>query len=200
MIATVRDRDIDAFDRRAAGYESGPLGAMHRRIAERVADIATATAPGAGRVLDVGCGTGMLLRLLADRLPRARLLAGIDPAPNMVRTAAAGGLDPRIRLSIGVAEHLPFGDGVFDLVTGTTSYDHWADQRRGLAECARVLRPGGALVLTDLFSPMLLPTMWLGRRGKTRTARSASAALTAAGFGSLSWHPSGLIKTVVATS
>jgi SAM-dependent methyltransferase len=47
-----------------------------------------------------------------------------------------------------LVEVLPFPEGSFDLVVSTTSFDHWADQRAGLRECARVLAPGGWLVLT----------------------------------------------------
>jgi ubiquinone/menaquinone biosynthesis C-methylase UbiE len=195
----VADRDVAAFDRRARGYDSGAIGQMHQRIGVRVTEFALAATPEPGRVLDVGCGTGALLRLLADRLPHAELLAGIDPAPGMIGTAAAAcELDPRIQVGAGVAEELPFATGTFDLVVTVTSFDHWADQQRGLAECARVLRSGAPLVLCDLFSPILLPTMWLGHRGKARTQASATAILSAAGFRSVAWHPSWLIKTVVA--
>lgn len=55
----------------------------------------------------------------------------------------------------------------------------WADQRVGLGECARVLAPGGHLVLADLFSPPLVPTLLAGRRGKARTRRRASQLLSA---------------------
>jgi SAM-dependent methyltransferase len=60
----------------------------------------------------------------------------------------------------------PWPAATFDLVVSTTSFDHWADQQAGLAECARVLAPGGCLVLADLFSALLLPTLLAGRRGK----------------------------------
>jgi ubiquinone/menaquinone biosynthesis C-methylase UbiE len=73
-------------------------------------------------------------------------------------------------------------------VVSTTSFDHWADQRAGLAECARVLAPGGYLVLADLFSVLLLPTQLAGRRGKARTKRRATQLVTEAGLRSLHWH------------
>ena len=195
----MRDRDVSAFDRRAAGYESGAIGQMHQRIGERVAGIAVAVQPDARRVLDVGCGTGALLRHLARRLPDAQLLAGIDPACNMVAQAVSiGRSDPRIHVGVGVAEALPIAADTVDLIVAVTSFDHWTDQQRGLAECGRVLRRGGSLLLCDLFSAMLLPTMWRSRRGKARTVSSASALLRGAGFRSLTWHRSPLIKTVVA--
>lgn len=115
------------------------------------------------------------------------------------RAAAAG--DPRLGFSAGVAEHLPFADCSFDLVVSTTSFDHWADQGAGLAECARVLAPGGHLVLTDLISPWLLPTLVAGHRGRARTVRRASRLLSTAGFGSLRWHRLYrlILRTVTAT-
>lgn len=85
------------------------------------------------------------------------------------------------------AERLPWPAGTFDLVVSTTSFDHWEDQRAGLAECARMLAPSGCLVLADLFS-VLLPTLLAGRRGKARTRRRAAHLLTAAGLRSPQWH------------
>jgi ubiquinone/menaquinone biosynthesis C-methylase UbiE len=140
-----------------------------------------------------------MLRLLASRLPDAEAFTGVDPAPSMLRTATSvEALDGRISFGAGVAEDLPFADDDYDLVVSTTSFDHWSDQARGLTECARVLGPGAPFVLCDLFSPLLVPTLWLGHRGKARTRSRADALLTAAGFSSLTWHPSPLIKTVVA--
>jgi SAM-dependent methyltransferase len=105
-----------------------------------IAEIALAAAPDPGRVLDVGCGTGVLLRLLAERLADAELLAGIDPAPGMIHTAAAAcEPDPRNPVGIGVAEDLPVTSGAFDVIVTVTSFDHRADQQRGLAEDARIL-------------------------------------------------------------
>ncbi len=89
----------------------------------------------------------------------------------------------------------------FDLVVSTTSSGHWADQRAGLTECARVLAPGGCLVLADLFSALLLPTLLAGRRGKARTRRRAAHLLTAAGLHAPHWHRlyAVIIQAVTAT-
>ena len=182
-----RDRDIAAFDVRAPGYESGWLGRLHHQIADRTADLALTLTPAPRRILDVGCGTGYLLRQLAARCPQAEL-AGIDPAPAMIEAARAATADGRLQLVAGTAEDLPWPAGTFDLVVSTTSFDHWADQRAGLAQCARVLAPGGWLVLTDQFSGWLRPTLIGSRRHKARTPPRATQLLAAAGFQPIQWH------------
>jgi ubiquinone/menaquinone biosynthesis C-methylase UbiE len=190
-----RDRDVAAFDQRARGYEEGWRGRLHHEIADRTADLALACAPAPRRILDVGCGTGYLLRQLAARCPQASELAGIDAAPAMIEVAAAMAADDRLHFRVGTAEELPWPAGVFDLVVSTTSFDHWADQQAGLTECARVMAPGGTLVLVDQFSSLLLPTLLAGRRGKARTKRRASRLVTAAGLRSPRWH--GLYAVII---
>jgi ubiquinone/menaquinone biosynthesis C-methylase UbiE len=190
-----RDRDVAAFGERAVGYEEGWLGRLHHEIADRTADLALAQVPAPRRVLDVGCGTGYLLRRIAARAPDAAELVGVDAAAQMVRVAQDGTDDPRARFLAGTAEQLPEPDGGFDLVVTTTSFDHWADQQAGLRECARVMAPGGRLVLVDQFSPLYLPTLVGSRRGKARTRRRASRLLARAGFRSLQWH--GLYAVII---
>ena len=179
------------------------MGRLHRDIADRTIHLALNCAPGAWRVLDIGCGTGYLLRQIAQQLPTAVELAGIDAAPGMVEVAQT--LAPasgRLHFSVGFVEKLPYPTGSFDLVVSTTSFDHWADQRAGLEECARVLVPGGHLVLTDLFSLLLVPTLLAGHRGRARTTARAGRLLTAAGFRSPRWHRihTLFLRTVTATT
>jgi ubiquinone/menaquinone biosynthesis C-methylase UbiE len=183
-----RDRDVAAFGERAQGYDEGWRGQMHHQIADGAADLALACVPAPRRILDVGCGTGYLLGRLAARAARAEVLAGIDAAPAMIEVARAAAADDRLRFVVGTAERLPWPAASFDLVVSTTSFDHWADQQAGLAECARVLAPGGHLVLADLFSALLLPSLLTGRRGKARTKRRATHLLTVAGLHSPHWH------------
>ena len=76
-------------------------------------------------------------------------------------------------------------------MVSTTSFDHWSDQRAGLAECVRVMRPGGWLVLVDQFSYLLAPSLLAGRRGKARTKRRANRLLGPVG----SSRPNGMTFT-----
>jgi ubiquinone/menaquinone biosynthesis C-methylase UbiE len=196
-----RDRDAGAFGKRAHDYDEGWRGRMHHQIADRTADLALTCVPAPKRILDAGCGTGYLLGRLAARAPQAQVPAGIDAAPAMIQVARAAAADDRLRFVTGTAERLPWPAGSFDLVVSTTSFDHWADQRAGLAQCARVLAPGGCLVLADQFSALLLPTLLAGRRGKARTRGRAAHLLTAAGLHSPQWHRlhAVIIQAVTAT-
>jgi len=181
-------RDVGAFDERAAVYESGWRGRLHHQIADEVADLVVQLAADSERVLDVGCGTGYLLRDLAGELPAARVLCGIDASPRMIEVARSVAGDARLSFAVGVAENLAYEDASFDLLVSTTSFDHWRDQQRGLGECARVLRPRGHLVLADLFSRWLVPTLFASRRKKARTRARLAALLEEAGFTPPTWH------------
>jgi ubiquinone/menaquinone biosynthesis C-methylase UbiE len=190
-----RDRDVAAFDRRASSYERGAIGRWHVEVSRRVAAIIRDELPQPTVVLDVGCGTGALLRELAGRQPQPLRRVGIDAAPAMA--SVAGLVAP---VAVGRAERLPFRDGVFDLVLSTLSFDHWSDQRQGLTECGRVLAPSGRLLLVDLFSPWLWPTTRLGRRGRTRTVAGGTRLLRQAGFSDVGWRRvAPLVRAAVAT-
>ena len=183
-----RDRDVAAFGERAQGYDEGWRGQLHHQIADRTADLARTCMPAPKRILDVGCGTGYLLGRLAACAPQAEVLAGIDAAPAMIEVARDAAADDRLRFVVGTAERLPWPAATFDLVVSTTSFDHWADQQAGLTECARVLRPGGHLMLVDQFSLLLTPTLLRSRRGKARTKHRATILASNAGFEAPSWH------------
>ncbi len=194
-----RERDVVAYDRRAVGYERGPRGLLHREIARRVGVLAVSLVAGtpAPRILDVGCGSGALLRFVGALRPEARL-AGVDPAPEMVRVASSS----RLVVVQAAAESLPFEDGSFDLVVSSTSFSHWKDRDAGLRECRRVLVPGGALLLADVFTSRRLPTRVFGPGGAAASREAADAAIRAAGFAAPRWRPvlASVIQAAVATA
>src|ERR1700678_1606086 len=107
------DRDIAAFDARAGGYEAGWLGRLHQQIADRTADLALGAVSAPQRILDVGCGTGYLLRQLGARCPDAVELTGVDPAPTMIAAARAAAADDRLqwRAGAGGGRCFPGGAG-----------------------------------------------------------------------------------------
>lgn len=105
------------------------------------------------QVLDVGCGTGQLLLDVARLVGRRGLVAGVDPGTAQIARARAKaarrGLP--IKFQIGVIEQLPFPDQTFDVVFSTLMMHHLPAplKRQGLAEIARVIKPGGRLVVAD---------------------------------------------------
>jgi ubiquinone/menaquinone biosynthesis C-methylase UbiE len=92
-------------------------------------------------VLDLGAGTGKLTSTLAAAGHR---VTAVDPSEGML--AVLAGSLPQVRAVVGTAEHLPFKDASFDVVTVAQAW-HWLDQDAAAAECARVLRPGGLLAI-----------------------------------------------------
>jgi ubiquinone/menaquinone biosynthesis C-methylase UbiE len=99
------------------------------------------------RVLDVGCGTGALLRQLAHTYPQAHLV-GVDPVPAMLAVARRR-LPTSVELHEGWAERLPYDDESFDVVVSCNVFHYIRQPVVALREMERVLRPGGQLVITD---------------------------------------------------
>ena len=124
--------------------------AIKRRVLERAA-----IADGE-EVLDVGCGTGTLAAAAA-RVARGVRVTGLDADPAILARARARASEARldIRLDEGWSTELPYPDDGFDVVLSTLFFHHLSDdaKRRTAAEMARVLRPGGRLVVGDLGRP-----------------------------------------------
>ena len=91
-------------------------------------------------ILDVGCGTGANLKMLAA----FGKTEGVDISPQAVEFCRQRGLDS---VKLGAAEQLPYGNGSFDLVTSLDVVEHLDDDVAGLREMRRVLRPDGRLLV-----------------------------------------------------
>ena len=122
-----------------------------RELRQRTANLARIQ-PGE-QVLDVGCGTGTLAMEVARRVGRAGRVAGVDPGTEQIARARAKAArrNVPIEFQIGVIEQLAFPDQTFDVVFSTLMMHHLPAslKRQGLAEIARVLKPGGRLVIAD---------------------------------------------------
>jgi ubiquinone/menaquinone biosynthesis C-methylase UbiE len=105
------------------------------------------------RALDVGCGTGTLALEVARLVGRTGHVAGVDPGAGQIVRARAKAARRHLPIDfqIGVIEQLPFPDQSFDVVFSTLMMHHLPAplKRQGLAEIARVLKPGGRLVIAD---------------------------------------------------
>jgi ubiquinone/menaquinone biosynthesis C-methylase UbiE len=158
--------DVKRFDRWAATYDQSVLqrfyfGPVHSKMLDLLVREGPEDAPSC--IIDVGCGTGRLLRAVSVRWPKAQLL-GVDPAERMV--AEASRLNPNAIFKLALAEALPFPDQTTDIVLSSLSFHHWVDQKKGLQEIVRVLRPGGFFCLAD--HNVILFAKLLGERVKSR--------------------------------
>ena len=158
------------FDRIARVYD--PLNSLmtaglHHRWRERAADLA-ALAPG-GRALDVASGTGDLAIELAGRVGPSGTVIGSDFSEGMLERARtkAGG-EPGVSWEWGNALELPYPDDSFDAATVGFGARNFSDLDRGLGEMARVVRPGGNVVILEITVPQRPPlstffSIWFDR-------------------------------------
>lgn len=162
----------EMFDNIAPAYDfmnrAMTLG-IDRGWRRKVVDTAAAMRPAA--ILDVATGTGDLAIQLARAIPAATV-TGIDLSEGMLtvgrRKVADARLQSRVTLRQGDCLSLPFPDGTFDVVTVAFGVRNFEHLDRGYAEMARVLRPGGKLIVLELSvppSPLVRPFYKLYTRG-----------------------------------
>jgi ubiquinone/menaquinone biosynthesis C-methylase UbiE len=94
------------------------------------------------RWLDVGCGSGAFTRMIVDRSAPLSV-HGIDPSEEQLAFARAGITSPGVRFDVGSATAVPFADATFDAAVMPLVIFFVPDPPKGVAEMARVLRPGG---------------------------------------------------------
>jgi demethylmenaquinone methyltransferase/2-methoxy-6-polyprenyl-1,4-benzoquinol methylase len=144
------------FDRIARVYDlmnSVMTAGLHHRWRERAADLA-ALEPG-GRALDVACGTGDLAIELARRVGPDGAVVGSDFSEAMLEQA--GRKSAAVEWDWANALELPYPDGGIDAATVGFGARNFSDLDRGLAEMARVVRPGGRVVVLEITTPQRPP-------------------------------------------
>ncbi|CAM3566922.1 class I SAM-dependent methyltransferase [Stackebrandtia soli] len=137
-------RFMTKWDRRAAGYDARTAGVERRLLADGRKWVCERAR---GVTLELAVGTGLNLPHYAEDVE----LTGIEWSPQMVEVARerARSLGRRIDLHVADAARLPFASASFDTVLSTFAMCCIPDERGALAEAARVLRPGGRLLLAD---------------------------------------------------
>lgn len=142
------------YDRRWSFYIKATIGETLKRLSPHPGDA----------LLDVGCGTGMLLHALANMFPSVKL-TGVDPSREMLDVGRAR-LGASAELKQGRAEHLPFPDQAFELVVSTSTFHYIRHPDVALREIARVLKPAGRIVITDWCDDYLACSIcdWILRR------------------------------------
>jgi 2-polyprenyl-3-methyl-5-hydroxy-6-metoxy-1,4-benzoquinol methylase len=141
----------DVYERRGGEEYAEPVvpdPALDRKFAVLVAEI-RALLP-ADSYLDAGCGDGRFLAALADLGPVPARVVGVDIAESILATAKLATARAGIQAELvrGNLERLPLGDAEFELVVSIQVLEHLLDPASGVRELARVLRPGGTLLLS----------------------------------------------------
>lgn len=134
------NRQAAQYDQNSSTYYSGPAKISCADAAHELAAVPYA------RLLDVGCGTGHLIALLAAQRPAAYF--GLDLAENMLKIARKKQI-PGAEFTLGTADHLPYPDAYFDVVTCIQSFHHYPYPDQAMQEAFRVLKPGGLYLLSD---------------------------------------------------
>lgn len=134
------------FDADASNYEQTSDGKFCARIYPAI--LSELNRDESQTILDVGCGTGILLSQVKD----GNTLCGLDLSSGMIEQAKLK-LGDRAELVVGDAEHLPWPEGFFDTVLCSFSFHHYPKPDAVLREMHRVLKTGGSLILADPWMP-----------------------------------------------
>lgn len=140
-----KENSRKSFDKQAATYDTGKYGAHSRRqynyILKKISEYKISS------LLDVGCGTGEMLRLISERFPKIEL-TGVDISLNMLDKAKSK-IGNMANLILSDSEKLPFDDNSFELVMCNDSFHHYPSPLNVLSEFHRVLKPEGTLLISD---------------------------------------------------
>ncbi|MEM7252273.1 MAG: methyltransferase domain-containing protein [Pseudomonadota bacterium] len=143
--------DDGAIERLVARLENRGRDAVFTRLFEHYVD--RLTLPAGARVVEIGCGTGVIGRALLARGDFAGSVLGFDQCAPFItaaeRLAADAGFADRLSFQLADAHRLPIADGSCDVAIAHTLISHVTDPQQVLSEAARILAPGGQLVVFD---------------------------------------------------
>jgi ubiquinone/menaquinone biosynthesis C-methylase UbiE len=141
--------DLDQSTQRRMAEVLETRGADSQQREMRQAFLAEIAFPEKAQLLEVGCGTGVLTRVLAQ-IDTVQSIIGVDLAPSLVEKARELAAElPNARFEVADAQALPFADASFDVAVFDSTLSHLPEPQRALAEACRVLRPGGILAAFD---------------------------------------------------
>ena len=118
------------------------MGPWSSRLASKFIEFADVR--DSDRVLDVGCGTGVLTLAIAEVYPRSEVIA-VDPSKPYLEFARGRARNHRAHFHVGSALTLPYSDGCFDKTVAQLAVSFFPDAHRAVAEMCRVTRPGGSV-------------------------------------------------------
>ena len=142
------------FDQYAENYDAGWRGTKSARFYEDLIKELEIN-PG-DAVLDVGCGTGTVLKFISSKTEIKGY--GLDISPQMLEVARKK--NPDFEFAEGNCETLPYGDNCMDVIIACMAYHHFSDQERFRKEALRVLKPNGKLYICDPRFPWIIRALF----------------------------------------
>lgn len=148
---SIKENSRETFNQQAATYDKDIKG-QHARslypvLLEKLSHLSFHCA------LDLGCGTGEMMRLILQKDSRKELY-GLDLSEEMLSVAKAK-LPEQVKLLLGDSESLPFLDSFFDVVYCNDSFHHYPAPQKVLREVHRVLKPEGTFLMGDCWQPRI---------------------------------------------
>jgi SAM-dependent methyltransferase len=167
-----RRRSFGDYRRFIRDHYDGVAGALtavtgvvtgHEALAGRLIRADAFDVRGCKRILDAACGNGRYSRFLLRQADPDALLTEFDLSEGMLRRARARLKSPRVTQAVADLTRLPYADGAFDAVVCAWVLEHLPDPTPGLRELARVLAPGGKLLLMtteDTLAGAMCSRLW----------------------------------------
>jgi ubiquinone/menaquinone biosynthesis C-methylase UbiE len=183
----LRGRPLGAYKRFIQSHYDGPAGALtavtglltgHEALAGRLIRPEGFDVCGCKRILDAACGNGRYSRFLLRHADPDAVLTSFDLSPRMLLRARARLKSDRVSHAVADLTRLPYADASFDAVVCGWVIEHLPDPRPGLRELARVLQPGGKLLLLsteDTLTGAVCGRLWHCRTYNRAELRRACA-------------------------
>ncbi len=183
------------YNQMAAEYDHTPDGKFTRAFKQCLKD--AVHVPLQATVLDVACGNGTLLAMIHAKQPIKGF--GVDISEAMI--AQAKKRHEGFTFCVANSEQLPFDDGFFDCVTVSASFHHFERPGLFLQEAKRILKPGGALYIAEIYMPgvllplanVVLPLLQSGDV-KLYSPKALSGLLQSSGFTDVNFWKAGNIQ------
>ena len=155
--AEYKELSIREFTKAAEVYDSGHAGIYEMCKDDYPPILEELKKDDFEDLLDVGCGTGPMVELLAAEFPD-RHYTGLDLTPKMIEVGRSKNLNG-VDWVVGDCENLPFAENSFDVIICSNSFHHYPNPQAFFNSAYRVLRPGGRLILQDYTASKAM--LWL---------------------------------------
>ncbi|MEL7656742.1 MAG: methyltransferase domain-containing protein [Bacillota bacterium] len=185
------EKSRESYNRIADHYDDTLEGNYTREFKQGLLDVISAK-PGE-QLLDIGCGNGTLIRMLADKYKIKGF--GTDISEKMIENARQK--NPGMTFEVAECEKTPFEDQTFDIITVCAAYHHFPDVAAFAKEARRLLRDNGKLYIADVYYPTLIrilcnPILPLSKAGDVKFYSPEEIAAT---FGAQGFQKTHLTRT-----